>query len=155
MSVQLVYSRPLNRKGNLQYSPSAFPYFTRTTEDNTGWRVSRSGRFFGDRDSDSAALWDLPPTASSLVPSEQIEGPEVAREATVLVARDSEARRGPERRPGHDSAVHFLTLSFSQGPQLIVVKVGVSPDAGARGKGMSQEPVLAIKRVSVSMLCNT
>lgn len=79
----------------------------------------------------------------------------MAREATVLVARDSEARRGPERRPGHDSAVHFLTLSFSQGPQLIVVKVGVSPDAGARGKGMSQEPVLAIKRVSVSMLCNT
>lgn len=33
VSVQLVYSLPLNRKGNLQYSPSAFPYFTRTTEE--------------------------------------------------------------------------------------------------------------------------
>lgn len=30
-SVQLLYSLPLNQKGNLQYSPSAFPYFTLTT----------------------------------------------------------------------------------------------------------------------------
>lgn len=47
---------------------------------------------------------------------------------------------------------HFLTLSFSQGPQLIIVKVGVSPDARARGEGVSQEPVLAIKGVSISVL---
>lgn len=94
MSVQLVYSRPLNRKGNLQYSPSAFPYFTRTTEGDTGWAVSPSGRFFGDWDSDSAGLWDLPPTAGSLVPSEQTEGSEVAREATVLVAKGQRGMRG-------------------------------------------------------------
>lgn len=34
-SVQLLYSLPLNQKGNLQYSPSAFPYFTLTTAKRT------------------------------------------------------------------------------------------------------------------------
>lgn len=34
-SVQLLYSLPLNQKGNLQYSPSAFPYFTLTTIKRT------------------------------------------------------------------------------------------------------------------------
>lgn len=34
-SVQLLYSLPLNQKGNLQYSPSAFPYFTLTTTNRT------------------------------------------------------------------------------------------------------------------------
>lgn len=47
---------------------------------------------------------------------------------------------------------HFLTLPFSQGPQLIIVKVGVSPNTRAWGEGMSQESVLAIKGVSISML---
>lgn len=69
--------------------------------------------------------------------------------------RDREACGGPERRPGRDPDIHSLTLPFSQGPQLIVVKVGVSPNTGTGGEGMSQEPVLAIERVSVSMFCNT
>ena len=46
----------------------------------------------------------------------------------------------------------MLTLSFSQGPQLIVVEVGISPNSRARGEGMSQEPVFAIKRVPIAML---
>lgn len=50
---------------------------------------------------------------------------------------------------------HHLTLPFSQGPQLVVVKVGVSPDPRARGEGMSQEPVLAVEGVAVAMLWNT
>lgn len=47
---------------------------------------------------------------------------------------------------------HCLTLPFSQGPQLIVIKVGVSPNTRSRGESMSQESVLAVKGVSVSVL---
>lgn len=46
----------------------------------------------------------------------------------------------------------YLTLSFSQGPQLIIIKVRISPNTSARGKGMCQESILAIKWVSISML---
>ena len=46
----------------------------------------------------------------------------------------------------------FLTLAFSQGPQLIIIKVGVSPNTSAWGKGMSRESILTIKGVSVAML---
>jgi hypothetical protein len=64
---------------------------------------------------------------------------------------DREACRKSARRLRHVDG-HTLTLSFSQGPQLIVIKVGISPNSRARGEGMSQEPVFAIKRVPISML---
>lgn len=65
-----------------------------------------------------------------------------------------ETGRGLERRLGQGDG-HFLTLPFSQGPQLIIVKVGVPPNTRPRGEGVSQEPVLAIKGVSISVLWNT
>lgn len=68
-----------------------------------------------------------------------------------LLLGDREACRGPARRLGHVDG-HFLTLPFSQGPQLIVIKVRVSPNARAWGEGVSQKPVFAVKRVPISML---
>lgn len=45
------------------------------------------------------------------------------------------------------------TLTCSQCPLLIIVKVGVSSDAWPGGEGVSQEAVFAIKGVTISMLC--
>lgn len=46
-----------------------------------------------------------------------------------------------------------LTYAGSQCPELVVVKVGIALDAPARGKGMGQEPVLAIEGIPIPMLC--
>lgn len=89
----------------------------------------------------------------SLVPSEQKEVPKGAGEGPMLVARlqgHMQTTRG-ELRPVDG---HFLTLPFSQGPHLIIVKVGVAPNTRARGEGMSQQSILAIKGISIPVLCN-
>lgn len=46
-----------------------------------------------------------------------------------------------------------FTLPFSKCPLLVIIKVGVSPDSWPRGEGMSQEAILAVKGVTVSVLC--
>lgn len=46
-----------------------------------------------------------------------------------------------------------ITLTLSQRPLLIIVKVGVSPNTLPRSKGMSQEAIFAIEGVTISMLC--
>lgn len=50
------------------------------------------------------------------------------------------------------AAAQDLTDALAQRPQLLVVEVGVSLDARARGKGVRQEPVLPIEGISISVL---
>jgi hypothetical protein len=46
-----------------------------------------------------------------------------------------------------------LTDAFAQRPQLVVVEMGISLNAGARGKGVCQKAVLAVEGIPVSVLC--
>lgn len=46
-----------------------------------------------------------------------------------------------------------ITLSLSQRPLLVIIKVRVSPDPWPRGKGVSQEAIFAIEGVAISVLC--
>lgn len=45
-----------------------------------------------------------------------------------------------------------LTDALAQGPQLLVVEVGISLDTGAWGKGVCQESIFAVERVPISVL---
>ena len=77
--------------------------------------------------------------------------PRAAREGSVLIARlQGDWQRTAEAVWAVEG--HFLTLSFSQGPQLIIVKVGVSSNARPWGEGVSQESVFAIEGVTITML---
>lgn len=49
-------------------------------------------------------------------------------------------------------AAQDLTGALAQRPQLFVVEVGVSLNAGTRGKGVCQEPVLPIEGIPISVL---
>lgn len=49
--------------------------------------------------------------------------------------------------------VQDLTDAFAQRPQLLVVEMGISLNAGAWGEGVSQEAVLAVEGIPVSVLC--
>lgn len=46
-----------------------------------------------------------------------------------------------------------VTLTRSQRPLLVIVEVGVSSDAWPRGEGVSQEAVLAVEGVTISVFC--
>lgn len=45
-----------------------------------------------------------------------------------------------------------LTDALAQRPQLVIVEMGVSLNAGPRRKGVCQEPVLPIEGIPVSVL---
>lgn len=46
-----------------------------------------------------------------------------------------------------------LTDAFAQCPQLVVVEMGISLKAGARGIGVCQKAVLAVEGIPVSVVC--
>lgn len=58
------------------------------------------------------------------------------------------AQLAPHNLPGP-----ALTYASSQRPELILIKVGITLNALARGKGMGQEPILAVEGVPIPMLC--
>lgn len=46
-----------------------------------------------------------------------------------------------------------ITLSLSQCPLLVIIKVRVSSDPWPRSKGVSQETIFAIEGVAIAVLC--
>lgn len=46
-----------------------------------------------------------------------------------------------------------LTDAFAQRPQLLVVEMGISLNASARGKSVCQKTVLAVEGIPISVLC--